>query len=508
VEFLGIERSGLAQFSEDGKDLIVTHSYGVPGFPPNSGLNIGANLPWYSARIREGAILRFTRLPEDAPPEAIHEREYVIRHGGPRSQLTLPFKVGESILGGIGFDAFRREQDWPEGLVQSLQLVGEIFANALARKQAEMAFRASEGRFRLMADAAPVLMWISGTDKLCTYFNKPWLDFTGRPLQHEVGNGWTEGVHPDDLKRCLDTYVSAFEARQGFRMQYRLRRFDGEYRWVLDTGVPRFESDGTFEGYIGSCIDITDERHAEEESRDLRRQLARVGRVTLMGELAASIAHEVNQPLCAIVSNSQSVQRMLAGSALPMEEVREAIQDITQDAQRASEVIARIRDFLQKAPAERALVNVNDLIRQVSALLRTDMNRRGVAIKLELAERLPFVLGDRIQLQQVILNLMTNAADAMDTVARELREIVVSSSVDATATVTVGVTDTGAGLDPGNIDQVFDPFFTTKPGSLGMGLAICKSIVEAHSGRIWASANPKRGATFHFALPAIRESRS
>jgi two-component system sensor kinase FixL len=492
--------------------------------------------------------------------------------------------------------------------------------------------REGEGRFRLLADAAPVMVWMSGADKLCTYFNKHWLTFTGRPLEREVGHGWSEGVHPDDFERCLDTYVRAFDARREFRMEYRLRRFDGEYRWLLDTGVPRFDADGAFEGYVGSCIDITDQkrveealreseaslrvllestsaipwvadaqswrityvgpqatkllgypvdawyedgfwsdhihpedreaaiafclehsardtdfeleyrmlaadghnvrlhdvvnvvaengtpkvlrgflidvtarRQAEEESRSLREQLVRVGRVSLMGELAASIAHEVNQPLCAIVSNAQAAQRLLAGEGFDLDEARLALQDIIQDGQRASAVISRIRGFLQQAPPKHAPLDVNDLIREVSALVRSEMARKGVALKLELAAELPPVLGDRVQLQQVILNLLTNGADAQDGAGREAPELVVRSAVDEAGAVTVAVQDFGVGLDPQTIDRIFDAFVTAKPGHLGMGLAICKSLIAAHGGRIWASRNAGAGTTFRFTLPRSQE---
>ena len=171
------------------------------------------------------------------------------------------------------------------------------------RKRAEAELRESEARFRLVADSAPVMIWMSGTDKLCTYFNKPWLDFTGRSIDRELGNGWAEGVDPEDLQRCLDTYTQAFDRREAFRMEYRLRRHDGEFRWVLDIGVPRFNPDGSFAGYIGSCIDVTEQRRAEEQLRHAQEDLARVTRVVAMGELAAAIAHEVNQPLTAIVTN-------------------------------------------------------------------------------------------------------------------------------------------------------------------------------------------------------------
>jgi PAS domain S-box-containing protein len=505
VEFLQIERSGLAQLSEDGSQLTTTHSYWVPGYASLPPVNLAGLFPWYAAKIREGEVLRFSRLPDDLPAEAVAEKQYCIREGM-RSQLTIPFKVGDAIIGGIGFGSFRRHRDWPDDLVQSLQLVAEVFANALARKRAELVLRESEGRFRRMADTAPVMVWMSGADKGCTYFNKPWLDFTGQPVERQLGDGWSKGVHADDLQRCLDTYVQAFDARREFRMEYRLQRFDGEYRWILDTGVPRFESDGTFEGYIGSCIDITDEKAAEEELRNLREQLVRVGRVTTMGELAASIAHEVNQPLCAIISNAQAAQRMLAEGDVDIDEVREALADIMQDGQRASAVIARIRGYFQKVSGERSRVDFNNLIREVVALMRHDLAMRGVKVRLDLAEPLPPVQGDRVQLQQVVMNLMANAADAMDRVAKDWRQLVIRSIADGTSTVVVAVQDTGVGLDSRDSERIFDAFFTTKPGGMGMGLAICKSIIQAHGGRIWASPNAGQGATVQFTLPGMDEA--
>jgi PAS domain S-box-containing protein len=368
-----------------------------------------------------------------------------------------------------------------------------------------VALRESEARFRLLADSAPVMIWMSGPDKGCNYFNKPWLDFTGRPLEREMGNGWSEGVHADDLKRCFDIYTRAFESRQPFRMEYRLRRFDGQYRWVLDTGAPRISADGTFEGYIGSALDITDEKRVEEESRSLREQLTQIGRVTLMGELAASIAHEVNQPLCAIVSNAEAIQRMLTEGGFILEELLEALQDIAQDSQRASAVVGSIRKFLQKSTPEPSTVDVNEIIREVGVLAQREMVRRGVAVKLELAESLPAIVGDRVQLQQVILNLITNAAEAMLSIPRDSRHITISSRADESGNVAIAVSDTGTGLEPASAHKIFQPFFTTKPNGLGMGLAICRSIVEAHGGEIWADSNIGEGSIFRFTLPAIRE---
>jgi PAS domain S-box-containing protein len=288
VEFLGVDRGGLAELLVDQKQLVITHSYHKPGVPPNTRIILDEHLPWYARTIRQGEVLRLSRLPDDLPGEATAEREYCLRVGL-KSHVMIPLKVMDSVVGAIGFASFRGSRDWPDDLVQRLRLVGEIFTNALARKRADIVIGESEGRFRLMAETTPMMVWMSGPDKHCTYTNKHWLDFTGRPLEQQIGDGWSKGVHPDDLQRCLHTYFEAFDARQAFRMEYRLQRFDGEYRWILDTGVPRFGSDGTFAGYIGSCIDVTDQKQVVESLR-AREQSLRQAREGLR-KLAAKLLH-------------------------------------------------------------------------------------------------------------------------------------------------------------------------------------------------------------------------
>ena len=280
------------------------------------------------------------------------------------------------------------------------------------RKRAEAELRESEARFRLVADSAPVMIWMSGTDKLCTYFNKPWLDFTGRSREQELGNGWAEGVHPEDLQRCLDTYTRAFDRLEAFRMEYRLRRHDGEYRWVLDIGVPRFNPDGSFAGYIGSCIDVTEQRRSDEQLRQAQEDLARVTRVVAMGELAAAIAHEVNQPLTAIVTNANFCLRRLDGATSKPDELRAAITAIASDGTRASGVISRIRSLLKKGAPDRAELDINEIIQDVTTLLRHEFTRSRVSLRTELASDLPRVPGDPVQLQQVLINLIMNAIEA------------------------------------------------------------------------------------------------
>ena len=277
------------------------------------------------------------------------------------------------------------------------------------RKLAEEAMRESEMRFRTVADVAPVMIWMSGPDRLCTFFNKGWLDFTGRTMEQELGNGWTEGVHTEDLDHCLGLYGNAFDAREPFTMEYRLRRNDGQYRWVLDIGTPRFEADGVFLGYIGSCIDITVRRQAELDQQLQSTELARVGRVALMGELAASLAHEINNPLGAMVTNASVGQRLIAQGKIESDEFRELFADIVADGHRAREVIEGIRNMVRRSEISRSLIQPREIIQDLLRIVRADALARKVNLVTEIEENVGPVAGDRVQLLQVLLTLTMNA---------------------------------------------------------------------------------------------------
>ena len=373
------------------------------------------------------------------------------------------------------------------------------------RKHAEERVRESEARFQEMADTAPVMIWLTGTDGLCNYFNKPWLEFTGRRMEQEVGMGWIEGVHPDDVQGCLDGFLPAFHARKPFRMHYRLRRADGEYRWVIESGIPRYAG-GEFAGYIGSNIDITDLKRAEEERERLRHvqsELAHINRVTTMGELAGSIAHEIKQPISAAYTNAKTCLRWLGRDQPDIEEAQEAVSRIIQDVARASEIISRIRTLFKKGEGQREWVDVNEVIREMISLLRSEAGRCGVSIHTELALELPNVRADRVQLQQVFMNLMLNGIEAISD-GNEAGNLTIRSQRNPEGEVLISVSDTGIGLPADRADKVFDAFFTTKPQGTGMGLSISRSIIESHGGRLWAGENSDQGATFHFTLPFER----
>jgi signal transduction histidine kinase len=257
---------------------------------------------------------------------------------------------------------------------------------------------------------------------------------------------------------------------------------------------------------------LTERRRAEEALREAQAELAHVTRVTILGELAASIAHEINQPLAAVITNGSACLRWLAGATPNLDEAREAVARIIRDGNRASDVIGRIRALVKKSGTEQVRLDINEVIQEVVGLIQSEIQKNGVALRLELAADFPRVLGDRVQLQQVILNLVMNGIEAMSAVTDRARDLLLRSYQYESDKVLIAVQDSGIGLQPGSLDHLFEAFFTTKPKGMGMGLAISRSIIEAHGGRLWAVPNDGPGVTFEFALPveaadATRNSR-
>jgi PAS domain S-box-containing protein len=358
-----------------------------------------------------------------------------------------------------------------------------------------------EQSFRLLADNAPVMIWRSGTDKQCDWFNRPWLAFTGRTMEQELGNGWTQGIHPEDTARCLSTYLTAFDDRAEFSMEYRLRRHDGVYRWLLDNGRPYASLDGIFRGYFGSCIDITDSKRAQDELRVAQSELARVTRLVTMAELTASIAHDIRQPLAAIEINGNAALRRLADPRPDLDEVKAALTSMVDEGRRASRVIGRIRMMLKKGEPEKTRLDLNLLVREILELIEGELQNQCVLIQTELIDDLPHVLVDRSQLQQVTLNLIMNAVEAMASIGTRERVLKITSQLHGSGNMLMTVHDTGTGIDAEDMDRIFNALFTTKSTGMGMGLSICRSIVEAHGGRLWASAAAPNGSIFHLVLP-------
>ena len=576
----------------------------------------------------ESEPVNFGRLLEVVHPEDRERMQLVVQHmsehGGSDHEseyrITRPDGSTRWIA---GYGSVELDEDGKPAFARG------VSRDITLRKHAEEELRESEARFRAMADTAPVMIWVSGADKLCTFFNKGWLDFTGRTLEEELGNRWAEDVDREDIDRCVSTYENSFNARQPFTMEYRLRRSDGEYRWVLDTGTPRFAPDGAFLGYIGSCIDITERKLAEEKfrlvldaapnamimvdsagvisfanataatvfgyplseligrhietliperfhdrhvgyrkgflsqpssramgaGRDLfgrrkdgsefpvevglnpihttegffvlasviditeRKQaelehqrqnieLARVGRVAVMGELAASLAHEVNNPIGAIVANASAGQRLLAAGKIKTRDLKELLDDIVADGRRAGEVVQGIRNMVRKAEGRRSLIKIDETIDSLLRIIRAVALEREVAMVAEVGSDAGQVWADPVQLLQVFLNLTLNAFEAMSVMRPDARRAVIRTHRNLDGDILVSVRDFGPGFPPQVSNQLFEPFFSTKADGTGMGLAISRSIIEDHGGTLSGENCHDGGACFTVCLPEAHDDKS
>ncbi len=375
----------------------------------------------------------------------------------------------------------------------------ELRKEMLERQRAEDALRRSEDQLRLVIDTIPALVWSASPDGSLDFLNQRWLEYTGISSERGLGWAWAEELHPEDREGFVNAWRSAVATGEPFEHDVRVRRADGEYRWFSKRAVPLRGELGHIVKWYGTTTDIEDRKRAECALQEAQAGLSHVTRVTTMGELAAAIAHEVNQPLAAIVTNANFCLRQLANATPNSDKLREAILEIVNDGTRASAVISRIRALLQKSPPERVAVNVNQIIQEVTILLRNEMTRNRVSLRTDLAADLPRVSGDPVQLQQVLINLVMNSIDAMRSLAHRPRELLIKSARNHNE-VSIQVQDSGAGLDPERAEHIFEPFFTTKPEGIGMGLSISRSIVESHGGRLWAESDSK-GAMFQFTLP-------
>jgi PAS domain S-box-containing protein len=309
-------------------------------------------------------------------------------------------------------------------------------------------------------------------------------------------------IHPEDFPAALQTFTQATIAGREFDWKFRIIRPDGTVRYVNSQAHPVFSEAGELTEYVGTIIDTTQQKLSEEALRQAHAELAHASRVLTLGELTSSIAHEVNQPLGAIVTNGNASLRLLSRETPDLEGTREAVDCMISDAMRASEVIKGIRALLKKTTPQKARLDINEVIREVIALSAGELAKNQVSFRSELAADLQPVFGDRVQLQQVLLNLILNGNEAISKSTWLPRELVISSRPSGLAEVTVAVSDTGVGLDPKNQERVFDSFFTNKEGGLGLGLSISRTIIEAHNGKLWCTPNDGKGATFQFVLPS------
>jgi PAS domain S-box-containing protein len=324
--------------------------------------------------------------------------------------------------------------------------------------------------------------------------------------QHE---DFIQRLHPDDQPAFRELIQTVSREKTEFEADYRIVHLDGPVRDIHVVGHPVLSTSGHLVEFVGTVIDVTERRRAEQERarlHQLEADLAHINRVSTLGEMAASLAHEVKQPIAAARNNARAALNFLDRSPPDLREVREAVDCIVGDADRAADIVERIRDHIKKAPPRKDRVDLNEAINEVIVLARSAITKNGVSVQTRLTEGSLPVQVDRVQVQQVVLNLILNAVEAMASVEAGARELLISTKQNETNGIVVAVSDSGPGIDPENLDRVFEAFYTTKSTGVGMGLSICRSIIEAHGGRLWADANKPRGAVFQFTLPNAENS--
>jgi PAS domain S-box-containing protein len=364
--------------------------------------------------------------------------------------------------------------------------------------------RRQERKLRDVIETIPTFAWTAFPDGSVDFVNRHWQEYTGLSAERTAGAGWQAAVHAADLKQHAEKWRVSLATGEPFETEVRYRRAaDEQYRWFLARAVPLRDQRGKILKWYGISTDIEDRKRAEEEREKLRADLAHVNRVSTLGEMAASLAHEIKQPIAASITSANSCIEWLAHEPPNLDRARAAAGRIDKYGHRAAEIIDRIRSLYKKSPPQRELIDVNEIVREMLELPRAEANLYAVSIRTDLVADLPKIRADRVQLQQVFMNLILNAIEAMKETGGVLT---VKTQLGENGQLLISVSDTGVGLPKEKTEQIFDTFFTTKPQGSGMGLSICRSIVESHGGSLWASANHGRGATFHFTLPLAAEA--
>jgi len=512
-EVLGLDILALWQMSDEAPDFFtVTHYYSVQEGPQPPGRVKVEDLPWFLQQVLAGQIVAISSL-EDLPPEAARDRE-LCRQLGVKSNLTIPLSVGgQRPFGALGLNTTLAQRDWTDELVKRLQLLAQVFANALARKRADQAVRQSEARLAAGTELAGLGYYEIDYAKRTSFIDDRFREICGVPPDRRQGldpvQFWMEHVHPSDLQLLLDERQKLHDGRTDrISAEYRYLHPDLGEKWIHHLAqIPERSAAGGEVRAYGVVRDITPQKQAEAELLRQRTELAHIARVSTMGELAASLAHELNQPLGAILANAETAEFLLEQDTLALEEMRPVVTAIRKDGERAGEVIRRMRGLFGKHELKLELLDLNSLVHDVRQLVSRDLALRGISLSVALAPGLPEISGDRTHLQQVVLNLIVNAMDALAGQPREKRHIRVSTCPTTDCQVEMAVTDSGPGIEPDTLPRVFQPFYTTKPDGMGMGLSIARTIIDAHCGRSWAEKNTPGGTAFRVALPASGEGQ-
>jgi PAS domain S-box-containing protein len=457
----------------------------------------------------------WSSLQPEYVPDVVSDENFprgpIAKREGLHAALAFPILLGQEAIGVIEF--FSREIRQPDQeLLNVLASIGSQIGQFIERKRAEGALHRSEAWLTQAQTLSRTGTWVMhGVTRRFQYWSdesyRIWgLDpLQGLPSREDM---W-ERVHPDDRERVWGEVEEAMREQRDFLAEFRILLPDGTVRYLEANAHHEFSPLGALLEVICTTVDVTERKRAHDEHeklRELESELAHMNRVGMMGELTASVVHEITQPIASARNNARAALNFLDKKLPDVNKVREALGCIVGDADRARDIIDRIRDHIKKVPPRKAHFDLSIAINEVMVLARDAITRNGVSVQSRLADGLFLVQGDRVQLQQVLLNLILNAVEAMGSVEAGARELLISAEQDH-AGARVAVRDSGPGIDPAHLERVFDAFYTTKPGGLGMGLSICRSIIDSHGGRLWAELNAPRGTVFQFNLPSAQTVR-
>jgi len=448
----------------------------------------------FAIRTRERVLL------DDASADPVYSKDDYVRQRRSKSILCLPIVKQRKLVGALYLENNLTPFAFTPDRIAVLQLLASQAAISLENAHLYSDLQLQAGLLQRL----PVSAWTLEPDGTPDFVNQVWLEYSGQTLDFIRSNpeAWMTAVHPEDREAASRAFWDGVRSGRGFAIETRsLRAQGGSYRWHLQQAVVLRDAEGKVLKFIGTTTDIDDQKRVEDALRQAQGDLARINRVTTMGELAASLAHELSQPISGAMTNANTCLRSLERDTPDLDAVRRAVSRIARDAQRASDVIGRIRSQFQRGTQDREIIDVNEIHRETVALLRNEAARYNISVRTELAADLPQIVGDRVQLQQVAMNLIVNSIEALKDVDG-IREMLIKSQRAENEQILVSVSDTGIGFPAQLAEQIFDAFFTTKPQGTGMGLRISRSIIESHSGRLWAVGTPGHGATFHLSLPA------
>lgn len=536
VTFLGADRGTLDEHAVGEPRRISWAAQGIETLPS---ITEAAQFPWTAARLRDNHIVRFSRT--DELPEAATTDRASYARVGTRSHVSVPLRAGGPVLGVLSLDSVHEEQIWSDALVERLRLLNDAFASALERRRIEVSLAERLAFEKLLSSLSTTFsnLWAvdfdreieQGLRRIVEFLDVDRGGLTEFSRDGTVSRTWTVNgaVTMADIpwtaaalqrgdavsfSRIDDLPDEAAVDRRtcralGIKSQVALPLLVGGavvggfvFGTVRDERA--WQPDEPMQGLrlLGEVFaNALSRKQVELEAQRLRQEMAHIGRVSAMGALTASLAHELNQPLTAILNNAQVAQRFLEAEIVNIAEMREILADIVADDKRAADVIRRLRLLLKKGELEYVSLDLNEVVTEVARLVMSDAAIRNVAMRLESAPGLPKVRGDRVQLQQVVLNLVLNGLDAMRAPGTGDQTLVIRTFVDSAAVVGVAVQDTGSGIEEKDADHIFEPLYTTKAEGIGMGLAIARTIVDAHGGRLTAANNTDDGATFQFTLP-------